>query len=86
MRFWEKNIWLLSIPDLNLMDYYWWGVIEPMPNASAHPNLDSLKFAITAVWDKINLEEIREATRRFQSQLEAVIEAEGGHIEKNVFW
>ncbi len=81
VRFWDKSIWPPSLPDLNLMDYYWWGVVEPISNASAHPNLDSLRAAITEAWGQINTEDIRKAVRRFRPRLEAVIEAEGGHIE-----
>jgi len=81
VRFWSKKIWPPNSPDINLLDYYWWGRVEPISNATSHKNLESLKASISAAWASIRPEEIRKAASRFRPRLEAIIAAGGGHIE-----
>jgi len=37
------NMWPLSSPDLNSLDYYIWGVVERETNKHPHNTLDSLE-------------------------------------------
>jgi len=67
---------------LNPRDYYWWGFLEPISNATSHPNMEFLKASITAAWASIRPAEIMKAASRFRAGLEAVIKAKGGHIGK----
>ena len=39
-----------SSPDLNPLDFFWWGAIERKTDATPHPNIDSLKAAIVKEW------------------------------------
>jgi inhibitor of nuclear factor kappa-B kinase subunit alpha len=80
-NFWSKDFWPPSSPDLNPLDYFWWGAIETHTNATPHPNIESLKATITKVWTNYPEEAVRRACEIFRRRVEAVIEAEGGHIE-----
>ncbi len=74
-------MWPLSSPDLNVLDCYWWSIVENRSNRTPHTNLDSLKSAIIRAWESVPLEEIVRACAAFRPRLEAIIKAEGGHIE-----
>ena len=41
-----KDIWPSSSPDLNVCDYWLFGVIEGTSNVTSHPSVNSLKAAI----------------------------------------
>ncbi|QQP35429.1 Uncharacterized protein FKW44_023657 [Caligus rogercresseyi] len=47
-HFWPKNFWP---PDLNPLDFFWWGAIESKTSRTPHLNLDSLKATIIKEWD-----------------------------------
>lgn len=80
-KFWSKDLWPPSSPDLNTLDYFWWSVIEASVNKTPHPNIQSLKSDITKEWASYPNEEIVKACKAFRPRVEAVIEAGGGHIE-----
>jgi len=48
--FWSKEFWPPNSPNLNLMDYYVWSVIERVINKSRHSNVTSLQVAIEAAF------------------------------------
>ena len=80
-QFWNKNMWPPSSPNLNPLDYFWWGVIERKTNATPHPNLDSLKLSIVKEWTDYPAQGIVDACASFRRRVEAVIRNNGGHIE-----
>ncbi len=45
-KFWSKNLWPPSSPDLNPCDYYLWGVLARRINSDRHSNVDSVKKSI----------------------------------------
>ena len=55
------SLWPPSSPDLNLLDYARWGVLEKETNATSHPNFSSLKTAIKEEWKKMSEEFILKA-------------------------
>ena len=81
VKFWEKDMWPPSSPDLNPLDFFWWGAIERKTNATPHPNIDSLKAAIVKEWADYPSKGIVDACASFRRRVEAVIENNGGHIE-----
>ncbi len=81
-NFWPKNIWPPSSPDLNPLDYFWWGMIKQKVNESPHPNLESLKAKIVSEWAAYPARDIIKACTSFRKRIEAVIAADGLHIEK----
>ncbi len=80
-KFWAADLWPLSSPDLNPLDFYWWSILERRVNATPHPNLESLKAMITEIWAAVPADEIVAACRSFRRRLEAVVAAEGSYIE-----
>ena len=38
-KFWSKEMWPPSSPDLNPLDFFWWSVIEKEANSKPHGNL-----------------------------------------------
>ena len=77
----SKDIWPPSSPDLNPMDYFFWGVLEARTNRSAHPTKTALINTIRKEAMAIPKPQILAATARFRSRVEAVIEANGSYIE-----
>ncbi|QQP51862.1 Uncharacterized protein FKW44_013333 [Caligus rogercresseyi] len=57
------------------------GAIESKTNRTPHLNLDSLKATIIKEWDNYPEKHIINACKRFRPSLEAVVKANGGHIE-----
>ncbi|QQP58483.1 Uncharacterized protein FKW44_003818 [Caligus rogercresseyi] len=80
-HFWPKNFWPPSSPDLNPLDFFWWGAIESKTNRTPHLNLDSLKATIIKEWANYPEKHIINACKRFRPRLEAVVKANGGHTE-----
>lgn len=70
-----------SSPDLNPMDYCFWGVLESRTNRSAHTTKTSLINAIKEECSKMDQAMVKAATARFRGRVEAVVEAEGKYIE-----
>ena len=68
------SLWLPSSPDLNLLDYTIWGVLENKTKATSHPNIGSFKTVIEEEWNKMSEEFILKAC--WYNDLK-----NGGHIE-----
>jgi inhibitor of nuclear factor kappa-B kinase subunit alpha len=79
--FWAKDLWPPSSPDLNPLDFSVWDWVARRACKTPHPNLESLKAAIMAAWSEMSPDYIRATCQRFRPRLEAVVRAEGGHIE-----
>ncbi|KYN33128.1 hypothetical protein ALC56_12605 [Trachymyrmex septentrionalis] len=75
------NLWPPSSPDLNLLDYYVWGVVEWETNKHPHNTISSLKDAITTTMINMNKEHLIRGCSRFRSRIESVIAANGDFIE-----
>ena len=79
--FWPKELWPSSSPDLSPLDFAIWGYLEPRACKTSHPNVESLKAAIRREWDLMSEDFVARSCQKFRPRIEAVIEAEGGHIE-----
>uniref|UniRef100_A0A0K2VB12 Uncharacterized protein n=1 Tax=Lepeophtheirus salmonis TaxID=72036 RepID=A0A0K2VB12_LEPSM len=79
--FWPKDMWPSSSPDLNLLDFAVWGTLERETNRTFHPNVNSLKAAIVKEWNNLSEKFIINSCIAFCRRVEAMIAAEGGHIE-----
>ena len=78
--FWSKEVWPPSSPDLNLMDFCVWSLLEADACAS-HVSVEALKCSLEKAWTKIPQETLCKAAEGFHGRLECVIQARGGHIE-----
>ena len=76
-----KDIWPSNSTDLNLCDFWMWGVVEQKSNSTAHASVSDLKKAIRKAASTIDPDEARRACSAFRRRLESVRDADGGHIE-----
>jgi len=73
--------WPSGSPDLNLLDYKLWAVLEDMACQKCHNNLDSLKRSLVNAAADITLDTVCAAIAEWAESLKACVEAEGGHFE-----
>ena len=64
-----KDIWPSSSPDLNVCDYWLFGVIEGESNATLHSSANSLKAAIRRAIRKLDPEDVKRSCSRFRSRI-----------------
>ena len=76
-----KDIWPNSSPDLNVCDYWLFGVIEGESNVTSHPSVNSLKVAIRRLFRNLDSEDVKRSCLRFRSRISQIIDANGSHIE-----
>ena len=81
-KFWTKEMWPPSSPDLNPLDYSIWSVVESKACAQPHANVQMLKASVNKEWANMSEEYVARTCNAFRKRLEAVIAAKGGHIEK----
>lgn len=77
----HKDTWPPSSPDLNPMDYFFWGVLEARTNRRPHTTKASLITAIKEQSNAMERELVQRACSCFRTRVEQVIEAEGSYIE-----
>ncbi|XP_076056360.1 uncharacterized protein LOC143034310 [Oratosquilla oratoria] len=73
--------WPPYSPDLNLMAYSVWSILEARACAKPHKSLESLKQSLRREWDRIMPEELRPIAENFKKRLRLCIAAKGGHFE-----
>jgi len=73
--------WPSGSPDLKLLDYKLWAVLEDMACQKHHNNLDSLKRSLVKEAAEISLEMACAAIAEWLECLKACIGGEGGHVE-----
>ena len=77
--FWSKELWPPS-PDLNLMDFGIWSILERKACAVSHSNVKKLK-KLKESWAKIESETICATYDQVISHLRRVIIEKGRYIE-----
>jgi inhibitor of nuclear factor kappa-B kinase subunit alpha len=77
----QSSDWPSSSPDLNVMDYSIWGILEARVNAKAHRSVDSVKRAVKLEWAKLSMHLIRAAVDSWRRRLNACVKANGGRFE-----
>ena len=80
--YWPWALWPPSSPDCNPLDYAVWGLMNTRVQATPHRNISELKATIQKEWKKLSSDYIIKSCSSFRRRIEAVIEAEGGHMEK----
>lgn len=73
--------WHPSSPDLNPMDYCFWGILEK--NACNQPcsSVAVLKKKLKREWDKIELDVVEKCYNGWLKRLDNCIKAKGGNFE-----
>ena len=77
----KSDIWPSNSPDLNVLDVFVCGVIQTRVNASPKASVADLKAAIKKEFKRIDKVDLMSACCHFRHRIEAVIKADGGHIE-----
>ena len=70
-----------SSPDLYPLDYFVWSYVENIPNMTSLNTKASLIAAIRRVFAELPPALVEKACSQFRIRIEAVIEADRGHIE-----
>ncbi|CAI9715721.1 Hypothetical predicted protein [Octopus vulgaris] len=63
------------------LDYHMWDTVERETNKTCYNTKDELKARIMAAFTNLNKETVQKSCRRFESRLEAIVEANGDFIE-----
>ena len=81
--FWilDKSIWPPYSPDLNVMDYSIWSILESKTCTKPHRNVVQLKQSLKKAWASIPPKTIASACSDFQRRLREVVKNKGSHIE-----
>jgi len=77
----KSEIWPSNSSDLNVLDYFVWSSVQSKVNASPKASVTKLKRCLQLEFAKIDKGDLMQACRRFRRRIEAVINAQGGHIE-----
>ena len=75
-----------SSPDLKPLDYFVRSYVENITNMTSHNTKASLIAAIRRVFAELPPALVEKACSQFQICIEAVIEAEGGYIECQLYY
>ena len=68
------SLWPPSNPDLNLLDYAIWGILEDKTNSTSHPSVGLLKTAIEKDGNKMSEKCILKAYKSFRRHVGTIIE------------
>ena len=79
--FWEEEVWPLSSPDLNPMDFGIWSILEQKACSTSHPNIETLKRKLKASWEEIDPEVVRATCAQVLPRLRRLVKNKGGYIE-----
>ena len=73
--------WPPSSPDVYPMDYFFYGYLEAKTSRAPHTTMDSLITAIMEQTTSLSKQVVAKAYKSFRSQIQVVIDNEGGWIE-----
>lgn len=80
-RFLPKEEWPPCSPDLNVLDFCVWSVLEKEACATPATSLNVLKERLVKTWSNIDQNIFRAAVNDFPRRLKAVIKSKGDHFE-----
>jgi len=75
------TLWPQNSPNLNLIDYKMWSVMQKKVYKKRIKDTDELRARILTAWDKMEQRIIDKAVRRWLTRLRACIKAKGGHFK-----
>uniref|UniRef100_A0A914DCP2 Uncharacterized protein n=1 Tax=Acrobeloides nanus TaxID=290746 RepID=A0A914DCP2_9BILA len=79
----DNGEWPPNSPDLNVMDYSIWSILEAEACSKPHQSIDALRKNLTKAWNNISQDFIDRVVDDFPKRLKKCIEADGGHFENN---
>ena len=81
-HFWSPWFWPPNSPDCNPCDYWLWHRVVRVACKTHHNSLELLKKDIRKAFRSLKREEVAKEVSKFRHRIEAVVKANGGHIEK----
>jgi len=75
------DLWPPNSPDLSLVDYKVWGVMQQGVYECHMNSVDKLKQRLTEVWNSLQQNVIDAAINEWRKQLRACVHAGGQHFE-----
>ena len=78
------QLFFYLISDLNPLDYAFWSWVQDRACPVAHANVEALKASITASWNSMSEDFIKNACASFPRRLKEVIDAKGGSIKSSM--
>ena len=81
-RFWSKEMWPLCSPDLNLMDFLVWSILEAKVCGKIHHIVVDLKQSLLRAWQEIAQEQLCASTEDVCRRLQALIKSNGAISNK----
>ena len=85
MRFRSKEVWPLSSPDLNLMNFCVRSLLKADACASPYGSVEALKCSLLTAWAKMPQKTLHKVLVGFCSRLEHVIQARGDILNKILY-
>ena len=73
--------WPSNSPDLNVLDYSIWSILENEACSNPHKSIQALKKSLVAAWNEIPQDVIDQAVDSFPKRLKKCIDAGGSHFE-----
>jgi hypothetical protein len=73
--------WPANSPDLNVLDYSLWSILEAEACSKPHQSIDALKKSLVKAWNNIPQGVIDRAVDDFPKRLKKCIDAQGGNFE-----
>ncbi len=80
-EFWTPGNWPPYLPDLNLLDFSIWSILQEKVQATPHTSLAALRWSITRQWNRVLLAYVRRTCRSFRRRLEAIMAKNSSYIE-----
>ena len=84
--FLTKEEWPPSLPNLNVLDFCVWSVLERKACATPATSVKVLKKQLVKAWEEIDQKIFFVAVDDFSCRLRAVIKSKGDHFEYMVFF
>jgi len=75
------ELWPANSPDLNLVDYRIWSVVQQRVYQSRVHDIDELKQRLQQVWRDVDQSITDNAIDEWRKRLHACVQAKGGHFE-----